>query len=165
MNLLVRIFLENLSNSRLGFRWAVKIRHSWWRIRKAPRLFTTHWAGLMISAWPGFVSELRAHCLLFSRPRWAADGPAAAQRLLSPAPFVLHLCSLLYARPSTSPPFFSWEEMHVRCCHQHYDTRGVKSKWLCWVGNFACAFYAQGSFPVRKTTTLKRGGELVPLFL
>lgn len=91
MALLTRIFLENLSDSRLGFRWAVKI--SWWRIRRAPRLFATHWAGLMISAWPGFVSELRAHCLLLSRPRWAADGPAAAQSLLSPAPFVLHRCS------------------------------------------------------------------------
>lgn len=99
-----RIFLENMSNSSLGFMWVMKIRNSWWRIRRAPRLFATHWAGLMISAWPGFVSELHAHCLLFSRPRWAADGPATAQRLLSPAAFVLFLssasrCTLARARP------------------------------------------------------------------
>lgn len=35
------IFMESLSNSRQGFRWAMKIRNSWWRIRRAPS-FVSH---------------------------------------------------------------------------------------------------------------------------
>lgn len=135
-------FWKKLSNSRLGFMWAAKIRHSWWRIKRAPRLFATHWVSLMISAWPGFVSELRAHCLLFSRPRRPADGPAAAQRLLSPAPFVLHHWSVLYARAGTTPSS-SWAETLLRRCHKHYD----RDKWSrgdlagCW-GVFVRAYGA-----------------------
>lgn len=54
------------------------------------------------------MSELGARCPLSPRPRRAADGPAAAQRLLSPALFVLSIsaprCGL--RSPEHVPPFF-----------------------------------------------------------
>lgn len=149
LGLFTRMFLENLSNSVLGFRRAMKIWHSWWRIRRAPRLFATHWAGLMISAWPGFVYLNSVHIAFCSRaPGGQPDGHRAS---FHRAPLVLHLCSVLYARLSTSPFLF------LGNCEWKRDY------YLWGDGNYARLLRAASMSKSKMTWKCERAGALVPL--
>lgn len=140
---LPRIFLENMSNPTQGFKWAMKIRTSWWRIRRALRLFATHWASLMISAWPGFVSGLRALAFCSRAPGRQPTGQQ--QHRDSFHRHRLFSSSLL--RTVRLPEHVPVLQLSGNASAQlplALRQRRVYPKWLGRMGNFACAFYSQG---------------------
>lgn len=88
-------FPEKLIKFQTWIRSGLQIR--WWGIRTSLCLFATHWAGLMIPAWPGFVSQVRAFCFL-AHPVGSrrSSAPALQRRLLASqrTPFNLFSASL-----------------------------------------------------------------------
>lgn len=125
-----------------GFRWVVKIRHSWWRIRRSPP-FVCH---------P--LSQSHDFCmtrLCIWTPRtlpFVPAHPVGSRRASSSTetPFTGSVCSpalLRTVRSAEHVPFLQLSGKNCFCAAAtgittHEDTRSTSAPW-----SFVCAFYAE----------------------